>query len=278
MQIKTDFHLHTSDDRHDSIGYSAEELIATAAAKGFRALAITNHDTFTFTPHLKHFAEDHGILLIPGIERKVEGKHVLLLNANAASEHIFTFEDLRRAKQDGLFVIAPHPFFKAVTCLEGKLLAHLELFDALEFAFFYSRWFNLNRQGVRLAKREGLPMVGNSDCHVLRYFGICHSIVEVESLTMQGVFDAIRAHRVQIVSQPIFLPRLAWIFAYVEMVKTMNRFLPRRVVNVVDGRNESTAPFYDKGSEEEAACPTSGGTGDLHHKVSAMNSPTTPFS
>jgi|GEM_PF-847863 len=250
MQIKTDFHLHTSDDRFDSIGYSAEDLILTAAQKGFSALAITNHDTFTFTTHLQHFAADNGILLIPGIERKIEGKHVLLLNAYAACESISTFEDLRRAKQDGLFVIAPHPFFKAGTCLEGKLLDHLELFDAVEFAFFYSRWFNLNRQGVRVAKREGLPMVGNSDCHHLHYFGICHSIIDVQALTPQGVFDAIRAQRVEIVSQPIFLPRLAWIFAHVEMVKTINRFRPRRDDRMTDRRG--AGPVFSHQTKDAA--------------------------
>ncbi len=213
ITIKTDFHLHTSGDRHDAIGYSEKELIMHAAKEGFKALAITNHDTFTFSHSLRRFAADLGVLLIPGIERKVEGKHVLLLNANRVSEKIRTFEEVRAAKDDGAFVIAPHPFFKAATCLEGKLLEHLELFDALEFSFFYSRFFNLNRRAVKLAKEKGLPLVGNSDCHVLKYFALCHSTIQTEDLTMKAVFAAIKANRVKVCTQPIFLPRLAAILA-----------------------------------------------------------------
>ena len=146
LNIKSDFHLHTRDDREDRIGHSEKELIDHAAANGFSALAITNHNTFTFNNDLRSYAEDSGILLIPGVEKTVEGKHVLILNASPATEKITTFEDLRKAKEDDVFLIAPHPFFKHHNCLEKKLYKHIELFDALEFCFFYSKWFNLNRQ------------------------------------------------------------------------------------------------------------------------------------
>ncbi len=42
--LKVELHSHTSDDPHDRIPYSAEQLIDRAAALGYDALAITLHD------------------------------------------------------------------------------------------------------------------------------------------------------------------------------------------------------------------------------------------
>lgn len=221
IRLKTDFHLHTSDDRHDAIRHSARQLIDRAAEQNFDALAISNHNTFTFSRDLESYARDRGILLIPGIEQKIEGKHVLLLNAFPATENIHTFAELRRAKADGLFVIAPHPFYKASHCLGRKLYEHLDLFDALEFSFFYSRFFNLNRGVVKLHRERNIPLIGNSDCHLLKYFGACHSIIEAEQASMGAIFDAIRAQRVEVVSAPLPFLRLGAILT--EM--SLNQFI-----------------------------------------------------
>ena len=209
--FKTDFHIHTSDDRKDHIEHTSYQLIQQAAQQGLNAIAITNHDTFTYNSDLRRYAEDHGILLIPGIEKTVERRHVLILNAFPATEKIHTFEDLRRAKDDDLFYLAPHPFFRTGGCLESKLYEHLDLFDAVEYCFFYSKWFNLNREAELLCQEKGLPLVGSSDCHMLKYLGICHSIVRTYDFNTEGVFTAIRSGQVDVVTQPIFLPRLAMI-------------------------------------------------------------------
>lgn len=215
FELKTDLHLHTNDDREDYVAYSAFELIDFAAKREFDALAITNHNLFTFNYELEQYASDRGILLIPGIEATIERKHVLLLNAFKAAEKIKTFDDLYQAKNDGLFLIAPHPFFKARTCLEEKFIEHIELFDAVEFSFFYSNWLNLNRKAVKVCQDRDLPMVGNSDCHLLKYMGACHSIIYAELQTMDSVFEAIHNKSVEVISKPVFLPKLLW--AYFEM-------------------------------------------------------------
>ena len=184
MKLKSDLHLHTWEDRRDMVGHSAMELISTAAHKGFKVLSITNHDTFTFSPELQSYAADRGLLLIPGIEKTIEGKHVLILNANLTAEKIRTFDDLHIAKRDGIFVVAAHPFFKTKYCLGEKLLDYTDLFDAIEFTFFYSKWLNYNRKAMQVAKEKGLPVLGNSDCHFLKYMGICHSVIHAESQTI----------------------------------------------------------------------------------------------
>src|SRR5580693_7385747 len=132
--IKVDLHTHTADDPLDRIPYSAKELIDQAAALAYRALAITLHERQLDIRPLTGYAAERGIVLIPGIERTVEGRHVLLLNFESGTEEVQTFEDLARLKRrlSGL-VVAPHPFFPHRCCLGGELDRHADLFDAVEW-------------------------------------------------------------------------------------------------------------------------------------------------
>lgn len=256
MTLKSDFHLHTSDDRCDAIRHSARALVSTAARRGFHVLAITNHDTFTFNFDLRDYAADLGILLIPGIEKTIEGKHVLILNANPQAEKIRTFGDLRRARKDGFFVVAPHPFFKKEYCLQDKLLEHWDLFDAIEFSYFYSRVVNFNREAVRLAKEKRLPVVGNSDCHILKYMGICHSLVHAESQTLDGVFDAIRNHSIRVVSRPISLPGLARIYFEIGNLgrKSLKKMVFAYEEKMSAGKDAGLPPYASCSSTSEQSC------------------------
>src|SRR5712672_3955108 len=115
--LKVELHTHTADDPVDAIPHTTLGLIDHAAALGYDALAITLHehqlDLRRFTP----YAAERGIVLIPGVERTVEGRHVLLLNYTSGTEQVRSFADLAALTQraSGL-VIAPHPFFPARAC------------------------------------------------------------------------------------------------------------------------------------------------------------------
>ena len=65
--LKADLHIHTKEDPHDNIGYSAKQLIDHAAKLNFDVISITNHDTSSYTEELAEYAKLKGILLIPGI-------------------------------------------------------------------------------------------------------------------------------------------------------------------------------------------------------------------
>ena len=65
-----------------------------------------------------------GIVLISGIERTVERRHVLLLNFPPECASVRTFEDVGRLKRaTGGLVVAPHPFYPTISAL-GTLLEH----------------------------------------------------------------------------------------------------------------------------------------------------------
>jgi predicted metal-dependent phosphoesterase TrpH len=201
--LKVELHTHTADDPVDRIPHTTRELIRHAAALGFDALAITLHERqLDLRPHLE-YARERGITLIPGIERTIEGRHVLLLNFARGTEDVRTFDDLRalRRREPGL-VVAPHPFFPATMCLWGLLERHADLFDAVERNAMFLRGMDFNRRAERFAARHGKPMVGNGDVHRLGQMGTTYSLVEAEP-DPDAICAAIAAGRVRVVSRPL---------------------------------------------------------------------------
>jgi predicted metal-dependent phosphoesterase TrpH len=202
--LKVDFHLHTAEDPVDRIDHSATDLVAHAASLGFGALAITPHDGQFNDPLVRAFARERGITLLPGIERTVEGSHVLLLNfPDTAIESVRTFADVARLKEahDGL-VIAPHAFFPDSTCLRSDLSRHADLFDAVEWSYFWMHGINFNARAARWADAHGKPIVGNSDLHDLRQLGRTYSLVDAPA-DPAAICDAIRRGRVTLHTEPV---------------------------------------------------------------------------
>ena len=209
MELKADLHLHTWEGER-YIGYDARSLIDRVARNGFQVLSITNHDMVTFSEDLDAHARDRGVLLIPGVEATIEGKHVLLYNIDVPPERIRTFADLRRLKGPEWLAVAAHPFFPGSTCLRRRLVEEIDLFDAIEFSHFYTRQIDFNRPAVSLAQEVGLPLLGTSDGHLVQQFGTTYSQIEGE-LTVESILMAIRKGRVQVVSEPLTLRQLAGI-------------------------------------------------------------------
>jgi predicted metal-dependent phosphoesterase TrpH len=201
--LKADFHIHTREDPHDFIRYTAVELLQEAARQGFQVLALTCHNKRIHTEDLRRRAEDLGILLIPGVEAAIEGKHTLLLDMPYSRLRVRNFKHVRAMRKDGGLIIAPHPFFPAPKCLNGKLRENLDLCDAIEHSHFYTRTFNFNQKAIEYARRMGIPLVGTSDCHRLWQLGTTYTLVDADEKTIPGVFAAIRAGRVRVVTAPL---------------------------------------------------------------------------
>lgn len=203
--LKVELHAHTAEDPVDAIPYSTFELIDHAAALGYDALAVTLHERQLDLRRFAPYAADRGITLIPGIERTIEGRHVLLLNYARGAEDVRTFADLARlrASAPGL-VVAPHAFFPAASCLRGDLERHADLFDAVERNAMFIRGVDFNRAAERFAVRHGKPVVGNGDVHRLAQLGTTYSLVDA-ARDPGEICRAIAAGRVRVESRP-----LAW--------------------------------------------------------------------
>jgi predicted metal-dependent phosphoesterase TrpH len=207
--LKVELHSHTADDPHDRIPYSTTQLIDRAAELGYDALAVTLHDRQLDLQPLDAYARNRGVTLIPGIERTIRGKHVLLLNFKRGTEDVHSFEDLAslRQRDPGGLVIAPHAFFPHPACLRDLLEEHSGLFDAVEYNAMFTPSLNFNRAAIRWARRHGKPVVGNGDVHRLRQLGTCFSRVDAEP-TADAICAAIRAGKVEFEARP-----LSWVEA-----------------------------------------------------------------
>ncbi|MBW1896006.1 MAG: PHP domain-containing protein, partial [Deltaproteobacteria bacterium] len=128
-------------------------------------------------------------------------------------------------KSANTLVMAPHPYFPGPTCLNGQLEATPHLFDAVEYCHFYTDHFDFNRPALRFAKKHGLPVVANSDAHVFEQFGLAYSLVEAEK-TPGAIVQAIKAGRVQPVSQPLKLVDLIKIYLRIAVVKRFSWHSP----------------------------------------------------
>lgn len=212
-KLKACLHLHTKGDRLDIIEHTPEEAIVHAAKRNFDVIAITCHDVVIWSDQLKEFAKKRNVLLIPGIEKTVAGKHVLILNADRESENIESFEKLRAYKKahPESCIVAPHPFhpppFPASFSLGKKLLEHADLFDAVEFNYYYAEWLRFNTPAMEFAKQHGKPIVGTSDVHKLSYMDKTSCLIESEK-TVEAVIGAIKRGNVELLTQPLTITEL----------------------------------------------------------------------
>ncbi len=204
--IKADLHIHTSEENLDRyIKYSLKDIINKASELKYNALALTLHDKVHLVNKIKKYAAKKGILLIQGVEAKIEGRHVLIYNITPKEfKKIKTFNDLRilRKKNNKIFVIAPHPFYVKIISVGEKYFENKDLFDALEVHPNCTWFYNSNKKTRRVAAADGKPVIANSDLHFLSHFGKSYSIVNVSGkLNEHNFFNAIKHNKVRVVNK-----------------------------------------------------------------------------
>lgn len=242
--LKVELHTHTADDPVDRIPHTTLELIDRALVLGYDALAVTLHDRQLDLRRFRPYAADRGLVLIPGVERTIEGRHVLLLNFQQGTDEVRTFADLARLKsrQPGLpgLIVAPHPFFPTSVCLGADLERHADLFDAVERNAMFTRTIDFNRRGESWAARHGKPVVGNCDVHRLWQLGTTYSLVDAPP-DADSICNAIAAGRVRVESQPLawtHVARVAAVMAFGNLGPASAQNRVGRPVGRIDVDNE----------------------------------------
>jgi predicted metal-dependent phosphoesterase TrpH len=210
--LKVDLHNHTADDPYDRIPHTTATFIERAAQLGYDAVAITLHDTQYDPAPLAEVARHLGVTLIPGIERTIHGRHVLLLNYPADAVRAVTeyaHIPLLKARHPNGLVIVPHPFFPLGNCMRGWTDRYSDLFDAVEYNGCYATAVNFNRRVTAWARAHGKPLVGGSDTHRLMAFGSTYTLVDADGSTPDAICAAVKAGRVALRTSPMPLLRLA---------------------------------------------------------------------
>lgn len=212
--IKTELHAHTALDPADFIPHSTRDLIDRAAALGYGAVAVTLHDRYYDPADDAEYARARGVVLIPGIERTIERRHVLLLNFPAECAAVQSFEAVRalKARHPRGLVVAPHAFYPIPSAMYSCLDRFGDLIDAVEVNSMFTRWLDFNSPAIRWAREHGKPVVGNTDLHVLEQLGTTYTLVEADA-EADAICEAIRAGRVQVRSSALSVVRAGWLIS-----------------------------------------------------------------
>ena len=211
--LKVELHAHTALDPSDYILHSTRELIDRAAELDYRGLAITLHDRYYDPAEDEQYARGTRVVLIAGIERTIQRRHMLLLNFPPECSAVNTFEDLRglRARHPRGLVIAPHAFYPTRTAIGADATRHADVIDAIEVNSMFISWLNFNRRAIAWARAHGKPLVGNTDLHLLEQMGRTYTLVDAEP-TADAICAAIKAGRVELRSEGLSAVRAGWVF------------------------------------------------------------------
>ncbi len=210
-RLKADLHIHNKYDILDrAYGtnglVSPYKIIDLAVENGYHVLSFTHHGVLYHDPNVIDYAKDKGIILIPGIEAFINRKHVLLYNFRQKIV-IDSFTKLEKFKGEENLVIAPHPFYPWKCCLKKDVFKYMDCFDALEYSHFYTNLLNPNRKTLDFCYTFDKTIVGFSDTHIKEQFGTTYSLIDVDEVSVEGIIDAIKKGRVEVVSIPLNMKR-----------------------------------------------------------------------
>lgn len=210
--LKADMHMHSKEDKKDMVGYTAKELVDHLASLNFDVMAFTFHDQSFKSEEIVEYAKSKGIIVIPGIERRIEGVDILMYNVeHDKAMKVKTLKDLKNIKSEKSLIIAPHPFF-FISSIGKDIEEYINYIDGIEHSAYYTNLLNRNKPALKIAKKYHKPMVGNSDAHYLYQIGTNYTWVDAEK-NIEGVIRAIKKNKIQLNTQPISLFKFIKIFA-----------------------------------------------------------------
>ena len=202
--IKVELHAHTSDDPGDRIPHDTHALLDRAARFGYGAMAITLHNRWFDPAPFAEYAAARGLVLLSGIERTIDGKHILLINAPREAADLWSFDDMRELKRQ-----APDDAGGRATPLLSDLQRAGRTsrrpgrrVDALEVNAMFTRGLDYNRRARDWAAAHGKALVGNTDLHRLDQIGTTWSEVDAPP-DANAICAAIRAGRVVVRARPL---------------------------------------------------------------------------
>lgn len=211
--IKLELHAHTDQDPADRIPHTTTQLIDHAASLGYGALAVTLHDRYFDPAPYAAYAKERGVVLLPGVERTLNRRHLLLINFPKECVDVRSYADVAALKrQSNGLVVAPHPFYPLASAIGPMLDRERAVIDAVEVNAMFIRGLDFNRRAVAWAERNKVPLVGNTDLHMLEQMGTTYSLVDAEP-DPDAICEAIRQGRVEVRSEALPALRAAWLFS-----------------------------------------------------------------
>ena len=203
---KFDLHIHSTLSKHHIWGidgiHGPEQIVEMAIRMGLDGIAITDHNCVKGSQRaIQYVNEKHlPLLVIPGAEiRSSEGDILALGIQEDIKPKLSIFDTVDQIKAQGGIAIAAHPY-KYNTKLGVKLLdaAVSSRFDAIE-VFNSCVRKGANMKALQLAEKLKMVGVAGSDAHSMENIGRCVTCLEIENLSVEAVFHAIKQNNIQLI-------------------------------------------------------------------------------
>lgn len=195
MKIKVDLHIHSTYSEDSQL--TIDEIVRFYFENGFKAIAITDHETFKGAIRARKLVKSLGIdlVVILGMEIETsEGELIILTDQELVEIPRKADKLIRKVKEIGGITYAPHPFDPNRKSL-GEELYNLHDIDAIEVINANSNK-KYNRLAHRAMKILGKPGLANSDAHTIKKMGTAYTIIEVEEINVGNILKSIRKGRI----------------------------------------------------------------------------------
>ena len=190
--LKYDFHIHSRYSRDSET--PLKEILHAAKERKLDGLAICDHDEVKGGIKAMKLVRENpdkygGLIVIPGTEVSTSKGHVLVLGVTEKIPSFMTPEETTDYARDlnALSIIA-HPYRKAahgIGYLEGSGADAAETFNSKCLTN------GANKKAKAEAFRLGMPQVGGSDAHIAALVGQGYTMIEIDTNTIDSVFDAV---------------------------------------------------------------------------------------
>jgi len=186
---KADVHVHT---RYSGFGqYKAitfpesicrpEDMVDEARRKAIRVLCITDHNSVLGALRARNYAQRFSdIEVVVGEEiTTIEGEIIGLFLREGIPPGLPVRETIRRIREQGGLVVAPHPFSAHVPAI-GKLVDELDI-DGLEVLNGGHVDGYANQTAKDHASNGRWALLAGSDAHASAQIGCCYTTFDGES-------------------------------------------------------------------------------------------------
>lgn len=169
-----DLHIH-SKYSFDSL-LSPRTILKVAKKKGLTGIAVTDHNTIRGGLEVRRINKDRDFTVIVGSEIQTEIGDIIGLCLNKEIESRISIEVLEEIKDQGGFVVLPHPFRGHK--LNPYIIEHS---DAIE-VFNGRSTVEENSKALELAQRYNKPFTAGSDAHFAGEIGSTYLKINVHTL------------------------------------------------------------------------------------------------
>jgi predicted metal-dependent phosphoesterase TrpH len=197
-KAKVDLHIHSNNSIDSKL--TIEDILEYYEYKGFKAIAITDHDEFKGSIIANKISVEKGLNLkvLFGAEIETAIGEVILITTTPPPRKMpkSIGEIIDTAKDYHGLTIAPHPYAQDRRGLGDNLInGEARGVDVIE-VWNGKTGREWNEMALNTAKILGKPGIANSDAHNKEDLGIAYTIIEVNEIEPYEIIKSLKNNRI----------------------------------------------------------------------------------